>query len=143
MNPMEKLFDRPVELMGKALSLRLKKHEHIAGNLANMNTPGYRVKDLEFQKALQKSLPKSDGRLPMEKSHAGHIPAGNLKGAYESAQNSVVYGVYGQDEQGQDVLDIDQEMTKLVKNHLMYNATVQMLSKEFENIKYAISEGGK
>jgi flagellar basal-body rod protein FlgB len=40
-------------------------------------------------------------------------------------------------------MDIDREMTKLVKNHLLYNTTVQMLAKKFEVIKYAITEGGR
>ncbi|MEE9436950.1 MAG: hypothetical protein V3V37_09710, partial [Candidatus Adiutricales bacterium] len=59
------------------------------------------------------------------------------------AQKNVVYGVYGRDETGRDIMDIDREMTKLVKNHLLYNTTVQMLAKKFEVIKYAITEGGR
>jgi len=143
MNPVEKLFDHPIELMGKVLSLRLKKHEHIAANLANMNTPGYRVKSLDFQEALREALPESGRKLPTLKTHGGHIPAGNVQQAYQTARTSVVYGEYGQDETGRDVLDIDQEMTKLVKNHLLYITTVQMLVKKFEGLKYAITEGGK
>ena len=33
-------------------------------------------------------------------------------------------------------------MTALAKNHLLFNTTVQMLAKEFEILKHAISDGG-
>ena len=143
MDALEKLFDRSIDLMGKALNLRLTKHSYIASNLANMDTPGYKVKDLEFQKVLLKSLPKSNNRLPLQRTHPRHMPVTKAEKAYALAQKNVVYGVYGKDENGNDVLDIDREMSKLVKNHLMYNITVQMLAKKFEGLKYAITEGGR
>ncbi len=143
MDVIGKMFDRSIDLMGKALSLRLSKQSYIASNLANMDTPGYKVKDLKFQKVLQEALPDSSSQLSLRRTHPKHIPSQNIEKAYAEAQKNVVYSVYGKDEAGNDVLDIDLEMTKLAKNHLMYNATVQMLAKAFENIKYAIIEGGK
>lgn len=143
MTNLEKLFDRSLEAMGKTLNLRLGRQETIASNLANMDTPGYRVRELDFQKVLEKSMPPRDGELAVSQTHEKHIPARRLENAYAAAAKNIKYSVYGKDETGQDVLDLDQEMTKLVKNQLMYNATVQMLTKEYENIKYAISEGGK
>lgn len=137
------LFDRSLDVMGKTLSLRLSRHSHIASNLANMNTPGYKVRDLPFEKALQNALPKASGQMAMVRTHSKHRPSGDIQRAFDSAQKNVVYGIYGQDREGQDILDIEMEMIKLVKNQLMYDATVQMLAKQFAKIKYAISEGGR
>lgn len=137
------LFDRSLDVMEKTLSLRLSRHSHIASNLANMDTPGYKVRDLPFEKALQNALPKESGQLAMVQTHPKHRPVDDMQKAYQSAQKNVVYGVYGQDQEGADILDIEMEMTKLVKNQLMYNATVQMLAKQFAKLKYAISEGGR
>jgi flagellar basal-body rod protein FlgB len=143
MDAIQKFFDRSLDLMGQTLSLRLKRHANIAANLANMDTPNYKVKDLAFEQVLQDALPVSEGRLAMRATDPRHLPVRNVQQAYARAGKNVVEGVYGQDEKGQDVLDIDQEMTKLVKNHLLYNATIQILAKEFEKLKYAISEGGR
>jgi len=145
MDTIGKLFSRSIDLVGKTLDLRLKKHSHIASNLANIDTPNYQVKDLQFQKILQQSLPEPEpsDRLRMSITDPRHMPIKDIERAYQKAQKNVVYGVYGQDETGQDVMDIDQEMTKLVKNHLLYNTTVQMLAKKLEGIKYAITEGGR
>ena len=143
MDTLGKLFGRSIDLVGKTLDLRLKKHSHIASNLANIDTPNYRVKDLQFQEILQQSLPAPSGRLRMRSTNARHMPVKDIERAYDKAQRNVVYGVYGQNDAGQDVMDIDREMTKLVKNHLLYNTTVQMLAKKLEGIKYAITEGGR
>ena len=144
MDVLGKLFGRSVDLIGKTLDLRLKKHSYIASNLANIDTPNYDVKDLQFEKILQKSLPGPSGsQLRMVSTNSRHMPVKDVERAYQKAQKNVVYGVYGRDETGRDIMDIDREMTKLVKNHLLYNTTVQMLAKKFEVIKYAITEGGR
>lgn len=144
MDVLGKLFGRSIDLVGKTLDLRLKKHSYIASNLANIDTPNYDVKDLQFQKILQKSLPDPSGSpLRMVSTNSLHIPVKDVERAYQKAQKNVVYGVYGRDETGRDIMDIDREMTKLVKNHLLYNITVQMLAKKLESLKYAITEGGR
>ncbi|MEP7766305.1 flagellar basal body rod protein FlgB, partial [Sanguibacter sp. 26GB23] len=44
------------KLMGfhqKAMQVRTERMELIAGNLANANTPGYKARDLDFQKVMK------------------------------------------------------------------------------------------
>lgn len=142
-NATDKLFSRTLGLMGKALNLRQTRQGMTAGNLANMDTPGYRVRDIKFEKVMAEAMRPPDGQLAVRQTDIRHIPVRNIDQAYQAAQKNVKFGVYGQDENGEDVVDIDQEMTKLAKNHLMFNTTVQMLAKEFELLKYSISEGGR
>jgi flagellar basal-body rod protein FlgB len=142
-NPTGSLFNRAMDVMGKSLGLRMARHSLVTTNMANMDTPGYRVRDLKFEKTMAEAVGRQEGVLPVAQTHRQHLPVQNIQDAYQAAQKNVKFGVYGQDENGKDVVDIDQEMTKLAKNHLMYNATVQMLAKEFEILKYAITEGGR
>jgi flagellar basal-body rod protein FlgB len=137
------LFNRAFSIMGEALNLRLSRNNVSASNLANMDVPGYRMKDLDFEGTLQQALGPEQGRLEMRRTNAAHLPAQDLKHIYGSAESKIRYSIYGRDDQGNDLIDIDQEMTKLAKNHLLYNTTVQMLSTAFEGLKYAISEGGQ
>jgi flagellar basal-body rod protein FlgB len=132
-----------MKIMGQSLGLRLARHSMTTSNLANMDTPGYKVRDLSFEGAMQQAMTPPEGRLQPRATHAEHMPVRNVERAYQAAQNSVKYHVYGKDEEGKDIVDIDQEMTKLSKNHLLYNATVQMLAKEFELLKHSITEGGR
>jgi flagellar basal-body rod protein FlgB len=137
------LFTRSMNIMGKSLALRQGRHGMITTNLANLDTPGYRVRDLKFEKVMAEAVSGMDDRLGMEYTHVNHMPNPSLDRAYLAAQRNVKFSIYGTDEKGEDAVDIDQEMTKLSKNQLVYNATVQMLAKEFELLKYAISEGGR
>lgn len=137
-----KLFNRAFDVMGKALHLRLARQSMTATNLANMDTPGYKVRDLKFEEAMQRAIGPREGEMQVRQTHKNHLPANNTESAYDAARKSTEYSPYGEDENGQDVMDMDKEMTKLAKNHLIYNATVQILAKEFANLKYAITEGG-
>ncbi|MBU2550727.1 MAG: flagellar basal body rod protein FlgB [Proteobacteria bacterium] len=137
------LFGRTVQVMSKALNLRLSKHGMISSNLANMDVPGYRLKDLKFEKAMQEALGPAEGAMEPSRTHATHLPRRGIDEAEAAARRNVVYSEYGRDEKNHDLIDIDQEMNKLAKNHLVYNATVQMLAKELEVLKYAITEGGR
>lgn len=142
-NPVSNLFNRTVGVMGQSLGLRLARHSMTTTNLANMDTPGYKVRDLKFEKTLQAALGPREGQLEVRQTNAGHMPVRDVEKAYRTAQKDITYSPYGKDEKGEDVVEIDMEMTKLAKNQLIYNTTVQMLAKEFENLKYAISEGGR
>ena len=139
----DSMFNRAINVMGKSLGLRLSKHGMMTSNLANKDTPGYKVRDLDFEKTMQTALGPQEGKLELRQTNANHIPIKDVEQAYQAARKKVKFDVYGQDENGHDILDIDQEMVKLSKNHLMYNTTVQMLAKEFETLKYAITEGGR
>jgi flagellar basal-body rod protein FlgB len=137
------LFNKTIQIVGQSMGLRLARHNMITSNLANIDTPGYKVRDLKFETAMQRALGPEKGELQMTATNQSHLPTTDLKRTFQAAERDVVQSEYGQDENGMDILDIDQEMTKLAKNHLLYNTTVQMLAKEFENLKYAISEGGR
>jgi flagellar basal-body rod protein FlgB len=136
------LFQGRINTMGGTLGLRLARHDLSATNLANMDTPGFRAKHLKFEEVLARHLTKTPGELEAAQTDEKHIPTKNPGRAFAMAGNSVKMSPYGWDEYDDDILDIDKEMTLLTKNQLIYNTTVQMLGKAFENLKYAISEGG-
>ncbi len=43
-------FDKAFGIHGQALTLRSRRAEVIAGNLANADTPGYKARDFDFKK---------------------------------------------------------------------------------------------
>ncbi|MDR1040798.1 MAG: flagellar basal body rod protein FlgB [Deltaproteobacteria bacterium] len=136
------LFTSQFGIMQGTLGLRLARHDFTATNLANKDTPGFRARHLDFEKVLAKRLPGKGTELDVRQTDGRHIPARDLTGAFDRASQAVRMSPYGYDEYDDDKLNIDQEMTLLTKNQLIYNTTVQMLAKEFDNLKYAIGEGG-
>ncbi len=139
-NIMHGLFDGKINVMGGTLGLRLARHDLAAGNLANMDTPGFRAKHLNFEEVLANQLTGEAGRLQVTRTHENHIPTKDPGRAFARANQAVQYSPYGWDENDDDILDIDKEMTLLTKNQLIYNTTVQMLAKSFEGLKAAMND---
>ncbi|MDR1871563.1 MAG: flagellar basal body rod protein FlgB [Deltaproteobacteria bacterium] len=136
------LFSSQFGVMGGSLGLRLARHDFSSTNLANMDTPGFRARHLDFEKVLAQNLAAGPNQLDVRQTNQAHIPTRDSESAFKKAAQAVRMSPYGWDEYNDDKLDIDQEMTLLTKNQLIYNATVQMLAKEFDTLKYAIGEGG-
>jgi flagellar basal-body rod protein FlgB len=140
--PVDKLFGPTVDLIAKNLDLRAKNHSYIAANVANAETPYYRPKSFSFEDQLKDAMKNSDagpaGTVP---AHPRHIP---LKGVARKLDD--VEGVLdetppsglGRDGNG---VDLEREMGRMAENQIQYNASIQILTKKFEGLKYAIKGG--
>ena len=135
------LFSPTHTLLTTAMRLRAMRHEVLAANIANADTPDYHPRDLQFSGVLQalaqRQAPPSgvqDGPLLLVASHPGHIRPGT--------QNAVVTEEKtGEGKLDQNRVDIDQEMTQLAENALLQEASVTLLSRKLGGLRYAISEG--
>ncbi len=110
-----------IDLIGKALSLRTTYHKVIAGNIANADTPGFKEKEIDFKKQLEKQMTYSSGTVEIE----------------ETAEEP--FGFPGLDE---NTVNMENQVMKLTENGMYYDALVQALSKKFSLMRYIIS-GGK
>jgi flagellar basal-body rod protein FlgB len=53
---MKTLFPRHLEVSAAVMDLQLERQNLVSSNIANLNTPGYQPRRLEFEKALQAAL---------------------------------------------------------------------------------------
>jgi flagellar basal-body rod protein FlgB len=127
--PINKLFGGNISLTTQALSLRMERQGLIQTNIANMETPGYKVQELPFARIMQTV---TAGREQLARTHPGHI-------ALQPGEAAVSRRV---SEEARPV-DLDEEMVKLSENQLMYQIATRIMAKKFEGINYAIDEGGK
>jgi flagellar basal-body rod protein FlgB len=137
--PVNAMFGTTVELLGKTLDLRVKRQGLIAANLANVETPGYTPTDLSFEAELKSALKKGSTGGETATPNPRHIP---LKGGGRAALELVAGQTVelpgksaGPDGNG---VELESEMGRLAENQIMYNASVQLLSKKFEMMKQAI-----
>jgi flagellar basal-body rod protein FlgB len=115
-----------VDLIGRALSIRAFYHKVVSGNIANAQTPGYREKEIDFRREL-------DRRTGTE---AGLAPSGDA--GYTVTENLGHDGLARLDG---NTVNLEDQTVKLTENQLMYQALVQMASKRFAMMKYLIGEG--
>jgi flagellar basal-body rod protein FlgB len=127
--PINKIFGGTISLTGKALDFRLERQGLIQSNIANMETPGYRVQDLPFARVMETAV---SGQDKLTRTHPGHLSA-RLEEAKDSRRFS---------EEDRPV-DLDEEMVKLAENQLMYQVAARLAAKKFEGLHHAIDEGGK
>ena len=136
---MRGLFDTNIQLVQKSLDFRAKRNALLAGNIANIETPGYKAKDMVFEKALGRAMMANlpgplnvtnprhmDGRqiLPLNLVKPEIIRTSNPVGNLDD--NSV---------------DLEREMVKLGENQVAYQALAQMISSKFSTLRLSIREG--
>jgi len=125
-------------LVEKNLDLRSKKHNMVVSNIANMDTPNYKPFNFVVEKELEKIM-GSEEKIQVKRSHhkhlsrSGHCPAQTLSSGIDNRQVSILKGDKG--------IDIDKAMADLSENSILYNASVQILSKKFNALKQAIMGG--
>jgi flagellar basal-body rod protein FlgB len=120
-------FAGAVSQIERGLVYANRRHEVIVQNIANLETPGYKAKDLVFADALNAS--STAGGLPVPLSpddRGGRLP--RLVQSNDGAVNA----------DGNDV-NLDRQMARLSENTLFQHALVQILSGQFNALKQAIS----
>jgi flagellar basal-body rod protein FlgB len=109
----------------------------LAGNLANVNTPGYRIRDLsttEFQQRLKEAIAQMQ-RAPQASDSPGLLgaePDEPLRQVRASLENLV----YHDDTN----LDLEKQVAEMTKNHLLHNLALTILTHQFQLLQNAISE---
>jgi len=136
---MKGLFGSHIELTGKVLDMRLQRQNLVSSNLANINTPGYKEKKLEFEEDLQKAL-GLDAKGKMTRTSKMHIPtafdANNFEGDVISKfEPRVIHG--------ENRVDMDKEMVTMAKNTMYYNALSQIIGKNFQGMNKIIQSGAR
>jgi flagellar basal-body rod protein FlgB len=106
----------------------------LAGNIANVDTPGYQAKDLsveEFQDRLKAAIAARDQAEP---SSPGE-PAG---GAGLLAQVSTAAGSLLRHDLGN--VNMEGQVTEMVQNHMQHNLALTLMTDQFHQLQTAISE---
>ncbi|MGB9866825.1 MAG: flagellar basal body rod protein FlgB [Bacillota bacterium] len=127
------------DCLQRCMDLCSKRHVLIANNIANVNTPGYKRLDLEFDKIMRQEVGRQLGeRSPTElwRTHPQHQTPVREQG-FVAVQAD--YGTAHRND-GNNV-DIDFEMALLASNQLTYEAAARLLNGELGLLWKAVSEG--
>ena len=131
-------------LLTKAMDYRAARQDMIASNIANVDTPNYKPRDISFEQALvakKADLLRDDSKqLKMANTNSGHLKP-------ESQTASFKPTLYFRDghmarNDGNSV-DIDVETTEMSKNSIMFNALVSALKKDSQIYKSVIEASQK
>ena len=120
------LFDITQLALERAIEGAGKRHEALAANLANANTPNYQRVDVEFHGALASAMER------------GEDAQGALHGMTFAAQRDASAGATRADG---STVDVESESAKLAANALEHQAAVQVAHARIGILKAAMGTG--
>ncbi|MCL2078491.1 MAG: flagellar basal body rod protein FlgB [Oscillospiraceae bacterium] len=132
----EKMF-KPMDILQKGLSASWTRNAVIRNNIANVETPGFKASEVDFESVFAKAV--TGGGFVGNRTNERHISIGtgnldNLRPQiYERKDLSMRMD-------GNNV-DIESENVKLVQNQIYYNTLMEKLNSEIRRLRLAISEG--
>jgi flagellar basal-body rod protein FlgB len=136
---MKSLFGAHMAVTGKVMDMQLLRQNVVTSNLANLTTPGYTARRVEFEKDLQAALEISE-KGKMAKTEPGHIPATFDADVFgpdmeKGLKHRVIHG--------EDNVDLDKEMAVMAKNQLRYTALATVLKRNFDGMTQILADGGR
>jgi flagellar basal-body rod protein FlgB len=125
-----------IPALGEVLNFAQARHTVLTGNIANVNTPGYRLRDLsptEFQSKLKEALEQSEqSATPLSPGLAFSEPGDPMRQVRRSLENLV----YHDDTN----IDLEKQVAEMTKNHLLHNFALTVMTDQFQLLQTAISE---
>lgn len=113
-----------IDRLAQHLRFHGRRQQIIAANLANIDTPGYRSRELVFEETLVQTL-DADGARSQAMSHDDQL---------------VVADDETPDQDGNTV-SLERQLAKMTSNNLRYRGLAEVLSRKLGMLKYAASDG--
>lgn len=128
------LFGTTFTTLEQALAYSSAKNRTIASNIANVDTPRYKSKDVTFKQTLNQAMKQP---LYAKRTHEQHVPFDkNIHQPYQIVtKNHTSYNHNGNN------VDIDKEMAALAQNQIFYQGLVDRMNGKFNSIQTVIREG--
>ncbi|MCK5888731.1 MAG: flagellar basal body rod protein FlgB [Methylococcales bacterium] len=123
-------FDSALGIHPQALILREKRSEILASNLANVDTPHYKAKDLDFRVVLQHAKSVNNEMVATDKRHFFHH-----KMALEA---TVMFRNPYQASLDGNTVEPHIEQAKYAENAVQYQASLRFINSKFSGLMSAI-----
>ena len=120
-----------INVLDKAADASNTRNEIIANNIANVDTPNYKRKDVTFERYLEQALigdETLDDRVAGINNHLS-----DFGGMIYTDHSVLSYRLDGNN------VDIDTENAYLAENQIRYNTLVSQIGQEFSRYKTVLS----
>jgi len=122
-----------VDATRQALDYHLERHNVLASNVANVDTPGFRPREL-----VRSSEEGVSGSLPMAATTEAHFgtTAAQSPGEVVTLEEQVVTpGADG------NSVSLEREMSKIAANDLRYDGAAKIVARQLAMLRYAANDG--
>ncbi len=131
------MFDRlfnSTKILEKSLNATWARNEAISQNLANVETPGYKRKDVPFEQRLKEAM---DNATSVNSNHTdtSKINIDDIDISVEEDNSALSMRLDGNN------VDPDSEAAQLAKNSIKYNVLTDALNSKYKSLRTVITEG--
>jgi flagellar basal-body rod protein FlgB len=131
------MFDSTtIPVLQEVVNFAQTRHDLLVGNVANLDTPGYRVRDLSvetFQERLRKAI---EARDVDDRTRTSAIVRDDPDEAMRRVRESLTSILY---HDGSDV-GLEQQVAEISKNHYLHNVALSIMNSQFRLLQAAVSE---
>jgi len=124
---MKTLFDS-VDRLEAAMTFHRERHSVLAGNVANVDTPGYRPLDLERTEP-------PEGAAALATTDPRHMQPGGLEGTTLEFADADAAGADG------NSVSVERELAKIDANRVRYQASAELTTRRLAIIRYCAGDG--
>ena len=116
-------FERAFSIHDDALLLRGRRSSILASNIANVDTPNYKARDIDFAAMLQNAAAGKTDRITLATTNRGHIAASpNLAQAELKYRNPLHPSLDG------NTVDAHVEQAEFAENAMLYQTSFTFLN---------------
>lgn len=120
-------MDDSIKVLENLITYTAKRHGVLLSNIANVDTPEYRAKDLLFPKLVEEEGLKL---LTTNEKHIQNEPSKGLK--------EEVVELVSENWDDKNNVELDKEVAKMTENSILYQTGIQMLSSRIRMFKNAL-----
>ncbi len=129
------ISNQTLDAMESYLSRLSQRQQIVASNLANIDTPGYKTRDVSFHATMQELL--ADRSSGLHTTRPEHHP-----GLIQPIPGAAAFEVQGLSSRADlNNVDLDREMLKLSETSFAYSLITQLVRGKFRTIASSINEG--
>jgi flagellar basal-body rod protein FlgB len=127
------------DLLFEQLKFRSDRQKIISSNIANINTPNYKTKDISFEQTLEDK--KANNDLKLYQTNAMHIQGNN----HRVNNNNVNYfEVKGLEEQNDgNNVNMDKQISQMSQNQILHSAISNSIKKDGYWFKTVVDSSSK
>ncbi len=128
------MFSKTLLNIEKSLDAYSMKHKTLTNNIANVNTPGYRAQNVNFESMLKNNLEHNHITKKII-TNDDHITTNRAHD--DENEQMITYKESTPNDTGKNNIDVDKEMAEMAENNLRYEMSVKLATRKYNGLRKA------
>jgi flagellar basal-body rod protein FlgB len=131
------LFDSStIPYLHEVVNFTQARHNVLVGNVANLDTPGYKTRDLSVESFQERLAEAIQARHERHESLSSPLPSGDAADPLQKVRDSLTT-ILRHDEAN---VGIEQQVKEISKNQMLHNLAITVMANQFQLLQTMISE---